>query len=72
MFKWFTWTKAAGWLGVAAAILTGPGGLILGIPATTVGAISAILAGISSLITTSKAGTATNAAGDQINGNLPK
>lgn len=71
MFKAFTWAKFAGWLVVAAAFVTSPMGGLLGIATAKLGAIGAILTGVSSLITTNKAGTATDANGAQINGAPP-
>lgn len=73
MFKSFTWLKLAGWLGIAASLITSPlvAGLLPLALAAKLGALAVTLTGISSFITTSKAGTATNAAGAQLNGNAP-
>lgn len=72
MFKFFTWAKAAGWLAAAAAFVAGPAGLtiagIIHVSQGLLGGIGAILAGVSTVITTSKAGTATNAQGQAVNG----
>ncbi len=74
MFRWFTWAKFAGWCAIAAGVITSP--LIAGIAgaaaAAKLVAVGTILTGISSLVTTKKAGTATDANGDQINGQLPR
>lgn len=72
MFKFFTWTKFAGWCAVAASFVTGTTGLAIGgiihIPQALLGAIGAILAGVSTVVTTTKAGTATDSTGTQVNG----
>lgn len=64
MFKGFTWAKFLADLGVVTALVTGPlAGIVPTKVAAILGAVAVAVRAVASLVTTVKAGTATNAAG---------
>lgn len=69
MFKWFTWAKFLGTVTSVLSIAAGLGGQV-GAKAAAIGTfVGGVVHAVSSLITTWKSGTATDASGKPVSGN---